>query len=441
MGVELEDCRQRCYADCSCLAYAAADIRGGGDGTGCVIWKDVILDLRFVARGQNLYLRLSKSEFDDQKRFPTVPVLAPVASAVTILLVVFLIWRRRNRRIIGVIPQNPAMAVPSVSLAIIKGVTKNFSESNMIGQGGFSVVYKGQLPEGRTIAVKRLKQSALTTKGKKDFAREVEVMAGLRHSSLVRLLAYCNEGKERILIYEYMKNTSLNVHIFGNANLRASLNWRRRLALIHGIAHGVAYLHGGSGDNVIHRDLKPGNILLDDDWRPKIADFGTAKLFAVDQPGPEQTIVVSPGYAAPEYVRQGRMTLKCDVHSFGVILLETLSGQRNGDTQSLISHAWGLWEQNMIVELLNTAMVPLPESEPELLSELKRCIQIGLLCVQETPCDRPAMSAVVAMLASPTLQIDPPRTAAVIDSEGAVPSNSSHGLETNLLRATTTDLT
>uniref|UniRef100_A0ACD5UG72 Uncharacterized protein n=1 Tax=Avena sativa TaxID=4498 RepID=A0ACD5UG72_AVESA len=438
-GIELEDCRERCFADCSCLAYAAADVRGGSDGTGCVIWKDAILDLRFVDGGSNVYLRLSKSEFDDHKRFPTLLVAIPVASAFTVLLIIFAIWWRRKGRIAGVIPHNPAMAVPSVSLAIIKDVTRNFSDGNKIGQGGFSVVYKGQLPEGRLIAVKRLKQSALTTKGKKDFVREVEVMAGLRHGSLVRLLAYCNEGKERILIYEYMRNRSLNAYIFGAANLRASLNWARRLELLHGIAHGVAYLHGGSGESVIHRDLKPGNILLDDEWKPKIADFGTAKLFAVDQAGPDQTIVISPGYAAPEYVRGGDMTLKCDVYSFGVILLETLSGERNGALQRLLAHAWELWEQNRIVEFLDTTMVPLAEFEQELLCELKRCIQIGLLCVQETPSDRPTMSAIVAMLTSTTSKIDWPRRQ--MDSDRVVSSSSSHGVVTGLLSHTTTDLT
>ncbi|XP_048559368.1 receptor-like serine/threonine-protein kinase SD1-8 [Triticum urartu] len=441
MNVTLEGCRARCFADCSCRAYAAADIRGGGDGTGCVMWADAIVDLRLVDRGQDLYLRLSKSEFDDQKEFPTLLVVAPVASGVIVLLVVSLIWWRRKRRIIGAIPQNPAMAVPSVNLSIIKDVTGNFSESNIIGQGGFSIIYKGLLPEGRMIAVKRLKQSALTTKGKKDFGREVEVMAGLRHGNLVRLLAYCNEGKERILIYEHMQNKSLNVYIFGIPKLRALLSWTRRLELLHGIAHGVAYLHGGSGESVIHRDIKPGNILLDDEWKPKIADFGTAKLFVVDQAGPDQTIVVSPGYAAPEYARRGDMTLKCDVYSFGVVLLETISGERNGGLHRLLSHAWELWEQNRTMELLDTAVVPLAKSEPELLSELKRCIQIGLLCVQETPCERPTMSTVVAMLTSTASQIDRPRRP-VLDSGGVVqPSNSSHGLETDLLSPTTIDLT
>lgn len=433
MSITVEECSARCLANCSCLAYAAAYIQG--DGGGCVIWTQSIVDLRYVDKGQDLYIRLAKSELGKTKRrFPTVDVVAPVASAVTILLFIFVIWWRRKRRILDAIPQNPSMSVPSVNLATIKDVTGNFSESNMIGQGGFSIVYKGQLPDGRMIAVKRLKQSAVTKKGKNDFAREVEVMAGLRHGSLVRLLAYCNEGKERILVYDYMKNKSLDVYIFGNSSHRASLSWTQRLEIILGIAHGVAYLHGGSGERVIHRDLKPGNILLDDEWKPKIADFGTAKLFVTDQSG--QTIVVSPGYASPEYAYQGEVTLKCDVYSFGVILLETISGERNGRMERLLPHAWGLWEQNRIMELLDSTMaVPVSESEPELLSELERCIQIGLLCVQETPDDRPTMSAIVAMLTSRSSQIDQPKRP-MLDSR-AMPSFR----ETDLLRPSTIDLT
>ncbi|KAF7011958.1 hypothetical protein CFC21_026204 [Triticum aestivum] len=135
------------------------------------------------------------------------------------------------------------------------------------------------------------------------------------------------------------------------------------------------------------------------------------------------------------------MTLKCNVYSFGVILSETLSGRRNGGMQGLLSHACGLWESNMIAELLDSTMVPLFESEPELLSELTRCIQIGLLYVQETPCDRPTMSAVVAMLMSTTSQIDRPRRMPSLDCEGFMPSDSSHGPETELLRSTMIDLT
>uniref|UniRef100_A0A453D3F2 Protein kinase domain-containing protein n=1 Tax=Aegilops tauschii subsp. strangulata TaxID=200361 RepID=A0A453D3F2_AEGTS len=171
------------------------------------------------------------------------------------------------------------------------------------------------------------------------------------------------------------------------------------------IAQGVGYLHDRSGENVVHRDLKPSNVLLDHQWMPKIADFGTAKLFRDDQTG-TQTVVVTPsnlsnlpGYAAPEYAKDGDMTLKCDVFSFGVVLLEIISGRKNSVVPSLILQVWKLWDEHRVMDLLDAAVAPARHrSAPELLSELRRCIQIGLLCVQQSPGDRPAMSAVLSML-------------------------------------------
>ncbi|KAF7011406.1 hypothetical protein CFC21_025717 [Triticum aestivum] len=419
-SISTEECRARCSTNCSCLAYASAEIRegGGGGGSGCIIWTGDVVDLRYVDRGQDLYLRLAESELATPKssKFAIVTVLAPVASVIGIILVllfVIICWRRKHKishkRLNDCIPQSSAMTVPSVDLHTLKQATLNFSETHVIGQGGFGIVYKGQLPDGRTIAVKRLRQSALTRKGKCDFTREVEVMARLRHGNLVRLLAYCDEGEERILVYVYMPNKSLDLYIFGEPSLRATLSWRQRLDIIHGIAQGVAYMHEGSGESVVHRDLKLQNVLLDDNWRAKVADFGTAKLFVAEQADSSLTIVNSPGYASPESLR-AEMTLKCDVYSFGVVLLEILSGQRNGETQRLLSHAWGLWEQDRKMALLDSTvnLPPLSRPESETGSELKRCIQIGLLCIQESPDDRPAMSDIAAMLTTKTSQIAQP---------------------------------
>jgi serine/threonine protein kinase len=202
-----------------------------------------------------------------------------------------------------------------------------------------------------------------------------------------------------------MKNRSLNIYIFGgDPRLRALLNWDRRLEIVRGVAKGVAYLHGLS-EEVIHRDLKSSNILLDDHWRPKIADFGTAKLFVVDETDP--TLIKSAGYTAPEYLSSERhLTLKCDVYSFGIILMEIISGKRNTATPALLSDAWESWSQGTISDLLDPAVA---QPEPELLFELERCVQIGLLSVQQSPDDRPAMSAVVAMLNSNSLQIRAPK--------------------------------
>ncbi|EEC78089.1 hypothetical protein OsI_17568 [Oryza sativa Indica Group] len=354
-GITVEECRARCVANCSCLAYAAADIRGGGGGSGCVIWTGGIVDLRYVDQGQGLFLRLAESELEG-------------------------------------IPHNPATTVPSVDLQKVKAATGNFSQGHVIGQGGFGIVYKGQLPDGRMIAVKRLHQSTLTKKGKKDFTREVEVMARLRHGNLLRLLAYCSEGSERVLIYDYMSNRSLDLYIFGDSGLRLMLNWRKRLGIIHGIANGVAYLHEGSGE----------------------------------------------GYASPEYAWRGEMTLKCDVYSFGVVLLETLSGQRNGPMYSLLPHAWELWEQGRVMSLLDATIgLPLSVSGPdhtEMEDELARCVQIGLLCVQDAPEERPAMSAVVAMLTSKSSRVDRPKRPGVHGGRSRPPLR-----ESELLGATDID--
>jgi serine/threonine protein kinase len=326
------------------------------------------------------------------------------------------------------------MGVASVNLATIKSITENFSENCLIGEGGFSTVYKGVQSDGRMVAVKRLKQSALTNKGKKDFAREVAVMAGLHHGSLLRLLAYCNEGNERILVYAYMKNKSLDNHIFGPLPRRANLHWRRRLDIIQAIAKGVAYLHEGPDGSVIHRDLKLSNILLDDELKPKIADFGTAKLFVADQSG--QTLVVSQGYASPEYALRDEMTLKCDVYSFGVVLLETLSGVRNGSMQTLLPQAWRLWEQGNLMDLLDPAMARPAPDDAELLYDLERCIHIGLLCIQDMADDRPTMSEIVAMLTSRTSQMEQPKRP-TLDSRAAMrPLRQS-----DVQGSTTTDLT
>jgi len=268
----------------------------------------------------------------------------------------------------------------------MKAATKDFHENNIIGRGGFGIVYEGMLDDGTKVAVKRLIiHSSLTyDQCETAFMREVELMSKLRHGNLIQLLAYCKDGNERLLVYEYMQNKSLSFYIFGNdPKLRASLNWERRLEIIRGVAKGVAYLHGELSEEVIHRDLKPSNILLDNNLRPKIADFGTAKTFIEDQI--TQTNFQTPGYTAPEFAMQGNLTLKCDVYSFGVVIMNIISGPRKRNMLPLLPYAWDCWSQHKIEDLLDSAM-----EEPEfgLLPALEKCVQIGLLCVQQLPDDR-----------------------------------------------------
>ncbi|KAM0927738.1 hypothetical protein ACQ4PT_002676 [Festuca glaucescens] len=444
-GIGLEECRARCLANCSCVAYAASDIRGGaGAGHGCIIWSGGIVDIRYVDKGQDLYIRLAKSELAEdakaRKRKLSVTSIAAVCvsvgAAAILLCLAFIIWRNIRRRssrdarrvhikndAVGPEEGKPpnATAVTSIDLATLEKATRSFSPRKVIGEGAFGVVFEGQLPKdhplvkglpGRKVAVKRMKlSSSLATRVLRDYKREVEIVGNLRHDNLARLLAYCNDGDERILVYEYVEKRSLNLHIFGKSSVRASLNWAKRLEIIRGICQGVWYLHDGSGENIVHRDLKPSNVLLDQNNVPKIADFGTLKLFHEDQTG-TQTVVISPGYASPEYAKDGEMTPKCDVFSFGVLLLEIISGQRNSAAPSVISQAWRLWEEHSVMDLLDAAVAAPARrrsGSDDLSSELRRCIQIGLLCVQQSPGDRPSMSAVLAMLGNKDSALEQPK--------------------------------
>ncbi|XP_022641402.1 putative cysteine-rich receptor-like protein kinase 20 [Vigna radiata var. radiata] len=209
---------------------------------------------------------------------------------------------------------------------IIRDATNDFSNSNKLGQGGFGAVYRGKLPNGQEVAVKRL--SATSRQGDAEFKNEVLLVAKLQHRNLVRLLGFCMEGTEKLLVYEFVPNKSLDYFIFDETK-RAQLDWDRRFKIIAGTARGILYLHQDSRLRIIHRDLKAGNILLDEEMNPKIADFGVARLFVVDQTHEDtQRVIGTFGYMAPEYAVFGKISEKSDVFSFGVLMLEIVSGKK-----------------------------------------------------------------------------------------------------------------
>ncbi|KAK7343552.1 hypothetical protein VNO77_12362 [Canavalia gladiata] len=293
---------------------------------------------------------------------------------------------------------------------IIRMATNNFSETNMLGRGGFGPVYKGKLSNGQEVAVKRLSMNS--GQGDVEFKNEVQLVAKLQHRNLVRLLGFSLERNERLLVYEFVPNKSLDYFIFDFIK-RAHLDWERRHKIIGGIARGLVYLHEDSRLRIIHRDLKASNILLDAEMNPKISDFGMARLFVVDQTqGNTSKIVGTYGYMAPEYVMQGQFSVKSDVFSFGVLILEIVSGQKNNGfhngehVEDLISFAWKSWREgtasNLIDPTLNTGSR----------NEIMRCIHIGLLCVQENIADRPTMASVVLMLNSYSHTLPVPSEAA-----------------------------
>ncbi|CAL8992192.1 unnamed protein product [Prunus brigantina] len=288
----------------------------------------------------------------------------------------------------------------------IRSATDDFSDANKLGQGGFGAVYKGRLANGTYIAVKRLSKNS--EQGDREFKTEVTLVAQLQHRNLVRLLGFCLKAGERILIYEYVPNTSLNHFIFDPID-QAHLDWETRYKIIGGIARGLLYLHEDSRLRIIHRDLKPSNILLDEDMNPKIADFGMARLFMMDQTqGDTNTIVGTYGYMAPEYLIYGRFSVKSDVFSFGVLVLEILSGKRissfqNGENEEdLLSYAWRNWRDDTVANIMD------PKLTTGLGIEMMRCIHIALLCVQENVASRPSMASVVSMLNSHSVTLSLP---------------------------------
>ncbi|XP_027192295.1 cysteine-rich receptor-like protein kinase 10 isoform X3 [Cicer arietinum] len=298
--------------------------------------------------------------------------------------------------------------LPIIPLTIIEKITDNFSQSTKLGEGGFGPVYKGILPDSTEVAVKRLAE--MSGQGSEEFKNEVILIAKLQHRNLVKILGCCIDGNEKILVYEYMPNSSLDFHLF-NKEKHKQLDWKLRLSIINGIARGLLYLHEDSRLTVIHRDLKASNVLLDDEMNPKISDFGLARTFEKDQCQTKTKRVIGTyGYMAPEYAMAGLFSVKSDVFSFGVLILEIIYGKRNGEfilsehMQSLLLYTWGLWCEGKSLELIDPF-----HKKTYTESEVTKCIHIGLLCVQEDAADRPTMSTVVRMLGSDTMALPKPK--------------------------------
>ncbi|KAF3455593.1 hypothetical protein FNV43_RR00227 [Rhamnella rubrinervis] len=323
--------------------------------------------------------------------------------------------------------------LPFFYIRTLISATDNFSATNMLGKGGFGSVYKGQLVNGQEIAVKRL--SKHSGQGMQEFKNEVMVIAKLQHRNLVRLLGCCIHKEEKMLIYEYLPNKSLDQFIF-DVTRRAHLDWSKRFEIICGITRGILYLHQDSRLKIIHRDLKASNVLLDASMNPKISDFGMAKMFGEDQiQANTNRIVGTYGYMSPEYAMQGLYSTKSDVFSFGVLLLEIISSRKiteciNGSHfPNLIGHVWELWNDGRVFDIVDPALC-----QPFSTDEVSRCIHIGLLCVQEAATQRPTMSDVIFMLANET-PLPPPNTPA-FTFHYANSSNSSGAVSWNRISIT-----
>ncbi|XWS18265.1 hypothetical protein CRYUN_Cryun32bG0028800 [Craigia yunnanensis] len=433
MSLGLKQCEDKCLRNCSCMAYASAFSERNG-GTGCLTWHGDLVDINtYRDAGQDFFVRVDAVDLASYRKNGTLSkkqkvaiLVISVAVMLSMIVFAFFLVRRitgRKRPPPLSFTSSPTRAedplnernteLPLFNLGTIASATNNFSSDNRLGQGGFGPVYKGTL-NGKEIAVKRLSKSSV--QGIEEFKNEVTLIAKLQHRNLARILGCCIEKEEKMLIYEYLPNKSLDSFIFDERK-RSLLDWGRRFEIFFGIARGIVYLHQDSRLRIIHRDLKASNILLDADMNPKISDFGMARIFGGDQvEANTKRVVGTYGYMSPEYAMQGHFSIKSDVYSFGVLLLEIITGRRNSGyyphspTTNLIGHVWELWRNGKAMEIIDSS---LGGSYPA--AAVLRCIQIGLLCVQENATDRPKMSDVVAMLGHDASLPSPKQPAFIIN--------------------------
>ncbi|KAF9610951.1 hypothetical protein IFM89_025984, partial [Coptis chinensis] len=304
------------------------------------------------------------------------------------------------------------IAAQTFTFRELAAATKNFRQESLLGEGGFGRVYKGRLGNGnQPAAIKQLDRNGL--QGNKEFLVEVLMLSLLHHENLVNLIGYCADGDQRLLVYEYMSLGSLEDHLLDLTPNRKPLSWYTRMKIATGAAKGLEYLHDKANPPVIYRDLKSSNILLDEEFNPKLSDFGLAKLGPVgDKTHVSSRVMGTYGYCAPEYARTGQLTLKSDVYSFGVVLLELITGRRAIDTtrpteeQNLVS-----WAQPYFKDPSRFPAMADPLLQGDFpVRGLNQAVAVAAMCLQEEAVVRPLMSDVVTALSF--LAVTPPNEGA-----------------------------
>ncbi|XP_077250247.1 receptor-like kinase TMK4 [Tasmannia lanceolata] len=289
----------------------------------------------------------------------------------------------------------------SFSIHDLRQVTNNFSGDNILGRGGFGVVYKGELG-GTKIAVKRMESAVISNKGMGEFQAEIAVLTKVRHRHLVALLGYCVEGNEKLLVYEYMPQGTLSQHLFEyKDNGYDALSWKQRLIIALDVARGVEYLHSLAQESFIHRDLKPSNVLLGDDMRAKVSDFGLVKHAPDGKFSVETRLAGTFGYLAPEYCATGRVTTKADVYSFGVILMELVTGRKAlDDSQPDDRTHLVTWFRRVLINKDNMmkAVDPILNPDEETFASICKVAELAGHCTVREPYQRPDMSHAVNIL-------------------------------------------
>ncbi|KAL6333373.1 hypothetical protein AAG906_028558 [Vitis piasezkii] len=446
MNMNLEACREECLKECSCSGYAAANV--SGSGSGCLSWHGIWWIQECFPKGPR-FICACGCHHSSQYRLVTLPFFLlflhcftfpshPLLLLLLLLLLSFIflyliliviiveIGRgKQNKMLYNLRPgatwleDSPRATEHDESMTnfelqlfnwnTIVGITNNFSSKNKLGHSGFGLVYK--LSNRQEIVVKRLSKDL--RQGKEEFKNEVTFIAKLQHMNLVRLLGCCIQEEEKMLVYEYLPNKSLDSFIFYETK-KSLLDWRIHFEIIMGIARGILYLHKDSRLRIIHRDLKANNVLLDVEMLP-------FRFWHV---------VGTYGYISPEYAMEGLFSTKSDVYSFGVLLLEIITRRKNSTyyrdspSMSLVGNVWNLWEEDKALDIIDLS---LEKSYPA--NEILRCIQIGLLCVQESAMDRPTILTIIFMLGNNSALPFPKRPAFISKThKGEDLSYSSKGL-------------
>ncbi|KAJ7554931.1 hypothetical protein O6H91_05G015700 [Diphasiastrum complanatum] len=283
------------------------------------------------------------------------------------------------------------------TLKELSTATNNFNYDNKLGEGGFGSVYWGQIWDGSQIAVKRLK--VFTTTNEMAFAIEVEILGRVKHKNLLSLRGYCAEGQERLIVYDYMPNLSLLSHLHGQQSVEGLLNWKRRMNVAIGSAEGIEYLHHYATPHIIHRDIKASNVLLDSNFEAQVADFGFAKFIPDGVTHVTTRVKGTLGYLAPEYAMWGKVSESCDVYSFGILLLELISGKKPiekigpGRKRTIVEWAAPLVYQERLREMVDPKLEENFDEE-----ELRKVVHVATLCAQNSPENRPTIREVVLLL-------------------------------------------
>ncbi|CAL5200593.1 unnamed protein product [Lathyrus oleraceus] len=417
-SIDYNDCKARCWRNCGCNGFQEYH----DNGTGCIFysWNST---QNVDWESLNYFYLLEKPAKLPLGKRRWIWISAAIATALLIICSLIL-WiaikkhkyglkekkvKRKENEMQELATSNELYSINDLevdfkghdikvfSYASILEATMDFSPENKLGQGGYGPVYKGILATGQQVAVKRL--SKTSGQGVIEFKNELVLICELQHTNLVQLLGCCIHQEERILIYEYMPNKSLDFYLFDSTK-RKLLDWKTRFNIIEGISQAILYLHKYSRLKIIHRDLKASNILLDDNMSPKISDFGMARIFSQQESTVNTNRIVGTyGYMSPEYAMEGICSTNSDVYSFGVLLLEIVCGRKNNSFYdvdrplNLIGHAWELWNDGEYMQLMDPSL-----SDSFVPDEVKRCIHVGLLCVEHYANDRPTMSDVISML-------------------------------------------